>query len=213
MRVRAFASLAGLLLTSAAGLGQTAPTPAEATVSFHFEHVGMAVPVYTFTVHESGATEYQAGDTARTVRLAPEFAAHLFAEVKGNGGFRGGCNSKARNLADTGTKTLTFAPVGGPPTSCTYNFSDSKTVTELTDTFLGMEFTLEAGQKLEHDHRFDRLGLDEEMRYLVEAAKDGRATGLSMIAPALHSLVNDMALIERVRTSAGKLLEMASLGK
>jgi hypothetical protein len=51
------------------------------------------------------------------------------------------------------------------------------------------------------------------MSYLVDAARENRAQGLSLIAPVLLSLVNDPAVLERVRTAAGKLLEQGNLGK
>ena len=47
--------------------------------------------------------------------------------------------------------------------SCVYNYSDNKNVALLTDTFLGIAFTLDEGRKLDFLHRYDRLGLDAEM--------------------------------------------------
>ncbi len=62
-----------------------------------------------------------------------------------------------------GRKTLRYSGPDGEG-SCVYNFSENKNVVELTDLFQGIVRTLEVGRKLDFDHRFDRLGLDEETR-------------------------------------------------
>jgi hypothetical protein len=206
----------GLLLVGVGSAQEASkPVAASAEVSFHFERQGLTIPVYTLTVRENGEATFAEGDQvpAKALHLRPETVGRIFEQARALDGFRAGCNSRSKNLADTGAKTLTVSAPGAAPVSCTYNYSDNKAVSALTETFLALEFTIEEGQKLEHDHRFDRLGLDQDIRYLVEAAKENRAQGLAAIAPILKSLVDDTLVIERVRTAAGKLLEMASLGR
>jgi hypothetical protein len=189
------------------------------SLTFHFEHPGAPVPEYTFTVHQGGTRlSYALGadgnnPTPNGLYLKPELVDRLFQQVAASNRFHP-CESKVKNVANTGRKTLTYASgATGDSATCTYNFSENKAVTALTDIFFALEQTLEQGQKLEHDHRFDRLGLDQDMSYLVDAARENRAQGLSLIAPVLLSLVNDPAVLERVRTAAGKLLEQGNLGK
>lgn len=118
------------------------------------------------------------------------------------------CASKAKNIADTGTKTLAYRDAEGEG-ACTFNFSENKGAVQLTDLFQGIELTLEEGRALAFKHRFDRLGLDAEMEALVTAVADGRALELGNIAPTLRSIAGDTELIQRVRLRAGKLLDQA----
>jgi hypothetical protein len=46
------------------------------------------------------------------------------------------------------------------------------------------------------------------MNSLVAAVKDKNAIEVQTIAPTLQSIVNDGAVIERVRVAAGRLLQM-----
>jgi hypothetical protein len=122
------------------------------------------------------------------------------------------CDSKAKNLANTGKKTLTYAGPDGRG-SCVYNYSDNKNVTALTDMFLAIAFTMDEGRRLEFLHRYDRLGLDAEISSLAHEEKEGRAMELGTIAPTLSAIEGDTALIQRVRLQAGKLLEQSKEDK
>jgi hypothetical protein len=68
---------------------------------------------------------------------------------------------------------------------------------------------MDEGRRLEFLHRYDRLGLDAEMTAMEDSVKAGRALELNTIEPVLASIVKDMAVMERVRQRAAKLLEMA----
>ena len=61
------------------------------------------------------------------------------------------------------------------------------------------------------EQRFDRLGLDREMGFLVDAVKGGRALGRENIAPVLQGLADDTSLLDRVRTRARTLLQMSAM--
>jgi hypothetical protein len=122
------------------------------------------------------------------------------------------CEATAKNIANSGKKTLSYVGADGAG-SCTYNYSENKNVTTLTDTFLFIAFTLDEGRRLEFLHRYDRLGLDEEMTELVQAVKSGHALELETIAPVLTSIAGDAAVMQRVRSQATKLLEQAQSNK
>ncbi len=83
----------------------------------------------------------------------------------------------------------------------------------LTDTFLAIANTMDEGRKLEFLHRYDRLGLDEEMNFLTEQVEAGRALELETISATLSSLADDTALMQRVRLRAVQLLEKAKEGR
>jgi hypothetical protein len=226
--------IAALMFLGAASLalGQPAsptdpPAVLQGQVSFQFERAGLPVPRYMLEVHEDGTGRYQADESAsvpsqsssaaqyvggkhidRPITLSPVTVAKIFKQARALEHFNIACASKAKNIADTGKKTLTYVGADGQG-SCVYNYSDNKNVTSLSDMFLAIAFTMDEGRRLEFFHRYDRLGLDEEMTTLTHEADEGRALELGTIAPTLISIESDTALIQRVRLKAGKLLEQA----
>ncbi|MBB5058917.1 hypothetical protein HDF16_003640 [Granulicella aggregans] len=220
--VRSFAATF-LLLVPFAGLSQTQPTASE--VSFHFEHPGLPVPMFTLTVDETGTARYEAEEAAtsrgapdadppptqhisRTVTLSKAATEKIFANARALDRFNTACASKAKNIADTGSKTLHYSGYGGDG-SCTYNFSENKRVVVLTELFTGIARTLDVGRRLDFQHRFDRLGLDATIASLAEEVDAGRAVEVSVITPTLRSLADDGDLLQRVRQRAARLLQAA----
>ncbi len=223
-----------LLMLLAAAVAQAqdgvlASSPAgQARVSFTMDRAGVEVPHLAISVSADGSGTYEAiaapatlssryGAEAasaapesiqREVHLSGGGTAKVFAAARAAGLFRVACNSKAKNIADTGRKTLAYEGPEGSG-SCVYNFSENKAVTGLTEYFQGVAYTIDEGRRLEFRHRYDRLGLDQEMATLLAQADAGHAPELGTIAPVLESLVADEELLERVRLRARKLLERA----
>jgi len=204
---------------------QQAPPPQSETITFHFERPGLPVPVFTLTVHDDGSAVYQASvrpevpkyspyaatiaaqpntEVTTNVTLTPATTTKLFDEVRGTHNFANGCASKAKNIASSGKKTLTYGTA-----TCNYDYTEDKTIYALTSTFEAIAFTLDEGRKLENKHRYDRLALDPETEYLVNAVQAGNAVELATIAPTLRSLADDPQVLERVRMRAAKLLAQA----
>ena len=225
------AGLSGVLLLIPAILfaGQSvAPRPepvdnSPAEITFRFERAGLPVPQFTIQLFESGAARYEAeqaerpstitsvrGEPAqhidRTLMLSPGMAAKIFKTTRELNDFNIECTTKLKNIADTGKKTLSYTGPDGHG-SCVYNFSENKSVTMLTDTFLAIAFTLDEGRRLEFLHRYDRLGLDAEMITLSQEVDAGRALELGTIAPTLAAIADDMAVLQRVRMRATKMLQ------
>ncbi len=119
------------------------------------------------------------------------------------------CASKAKNIADTGKKTLTYTGADGSG-SCTYNYSEIKAIDMLADTFLAIAYTLDEGRTLAFLHRYDRLGLDAEMISFAQELEAGRAIELGTISPTLAAIADDTAVIQRVRLRAAKMLEQVA---
>jgi hypothetical protein len=202
-----------------------------ATITYQFERTvpGVSVPRYTVVLHEDGSGTYHAeeverrsADSAlqqvstkiidRPMMVSPEMTAKIFKTARELNRFNVFCGTKAKNLADTGKKTMNYAGSDGTG-SCTYNYSDDKNVMDLTDLFYGIVYTMDVGRKLDFERRFDRLGLDAEMIALEQAVKDKHALELGNIAPTLQRLASDPAMMQRVQTRAAKLLVMATDGK
>jgi hypothetical protein len=224
-------ALGFLLLCGSPGYGvaQTAQPVADVSigsqplVSFQFDRVGLDVPHFLLRVREDGTGSYQADQAARsstdssvrgesaqhvdrTITLSSATTSKIFATARTLNHFDFACASKAKNIADTGTKKLSYAGTDGAG-SCVYNFSENKSVVMLTDIFLGISYTMDEGRRLDFLHRYDRLGLDEEMNNLAEQVEAGRALELGTISATLASIADDNALMERVRLRAVKLLE------
>ena len=209
-----------------AGANSAAKQP---EVSFQMERAGVAVPRLTFEIHEDGTGNYHAEqvenyagrDTVhyaraenieRSLNLTPSTAAKIFKLARVLNHFQMQCDSTRKNIANTGKKTLSYTGPDGIG-SCVYNYSDNKDVTELTEIFLSIAFTLDEGRKLDFLHRYDRLGLDAETISLQEAAKGGRARELGTIAPTLNSIAQDPAVMERVRRRSADMLKRAGSGE
>ena len=221
-----------VLLFAAIAAACSAQTPAPATaaavlpeVSFNFERPGLQVPKYTIVVHEDGTGTYKAEEAPvsggasamgvrgtspgrtidRPMKFAPSTADTIFKTARSLDFFNITCPSKAKNIADTGKKTLSYSGSDGHG-SCTYNYSDNKSVTQLTEMFQAIAFTMDEGRKLDFLHRYDRLGLYSEMDTLIHEVEEKRAMELENISPSLTAIVADEALMQRVREKAAKLL-------
>jgi hypothetical protein len=210
----------------AAQTGAPAADPSatkHAEVSFQFDRTGLPVPRFTLRIREDGTGSYQAdqaetpatansmrGQAAqhidRPINLTRGTVAKVFKAARAANYFNVECASKAKNIADTGKKTLTYTGADGSG-SCTYNYSENKTIDTLTSTFQGISSTMDEGRRLEFLHKYDRLGLDAEMISLTEEAEAGRALELGTIAPTLAAIADDTAVIQRVRLRAQKMLE------
>lgn len=201
-----------------------APATSQPEVSFQFERPGLPVPKFTVVVHEDGTGTYRGeeapvsggpGSAAspgrsinRPMKFSPATAELIFKTARALDYFNIACASKAKNIADTGKKTLSYNGPDGHG-SCQYNYSENKSVSQLTETFQAIAFTMDEGRKLEFLHRYDRLGLYSEMDTLIHEIDEKRALEVGNIAPALTSIVADEALIQRVREKAARLLAQA----
>lgn len=192
---------------------------AQAQVTFTFDRKGLPVPNYRLTIQEDGTTVYEGEESysgaaaspvhpfRSAVRISPTTAAHLMATARKLDRFNTACASKAKNIADTGTKVLSYSAPDGTG-SCTYNFTENKEVQALTDTIQGITETMDRGRELDHLRRFDRLGLDAAITFLAQEVAEGHALELGTIAASLRSIAADHEVMERVRARASKLLAL-----
>ncbi len=226
--------VAAVLLTGTAsicGFAQVAARDAstQPTVTYQFDRTGLPVPRFTLVVREDGTGTYHAEETERRsadsalqqvslkqvdreLTLSPETSKKIFATARALQFFNTFCGTKAKNIADTGKKILTYAGADGAG-SCTYNYSDDKNVTALTETFYAIAYTMDVGRRLDFERRFDRLGLDAELIALEKAVQGKNAMELVNIAPTLQRIAGDAEMMQRVRTRAAKLLELDAVAK
>ena len=184
---------------------------------FGFEQAAQVVSRYEFNVYENGAGVYlerATGESAQKpdagIRVSPATLATIFAAKDAVSADR--CGTKMKNVADTGAKTLEYF-AGGVKSSCVFHYSDDAKVRDAAEAFMAMAETLQMGERLAHERRFDRLGLDATLDSLIDEVKGGRAIEVQNIAPVLQGIVGDERLMERVRSKAAHLMESASMAK
>lgn len=219
----------GIILTSTicaqvGGPADAGIKPSRPTISFDFTRdiPGVPVPKYTLTIRDDGSgsytgealpppTRYGPAQSAaplpfqRDLHLAAASTARIFDLASQLNHFNRDCASKAKNVADTGTKTITYSGPDGLG-SCTYNYTEVKELAALTALIQGITETLDEGRELDRLHRYDRLGLDAAMSFLVQEAADGHALDLETIGDSLRAIAGDSDVLARVRAKAATLL-------
>ncbi len=144
----------------------------------------------------------------RDIQVSTAYADHVFDSARRHRWFNEPCESHLK-VAFQGWKTLTYAGPQGKG-SCTFNYSKDKEIQSLGDSLVGVAETILEGARLEMLLQHDKLGLDAEMEYLTEAAGDGRAQQICAIRDTLERLVQDDAVLDRVRRRARMLLAQDS---
>ncbi len=210
----------------AAGSSAAAKPGSQPTVTYQFDRTGLPVPRFTLVVREDGTGTYHAEEVERRsadsvvqqvslkevdrpLTVSAETTAKIFATARALNYFNLFCGTKAKNIADTGKKTLTYAGADGAG-SCQYNYSDDKSVTALTEIFYAIAYTMDVGRRLDFERRFDRLGLDAELISLEKSVTEKNAMELGTIAPTLQRIAGDNEVMQRVRIRATKLLEQSA---
>jgi hypothetical protein len=184
-------------------------------VGFSFEPRPEAkMPVYSIALAVSGNGRYREGDEqpGRVMTASDATMATLLA-VR-NRVVPGTCETHHSNIAKTGRKTLTVymdGPGEGAKVACEFEYSDDARLNAAVAAYQAMAESMQFGTRLEHAHRFDRLGLDAEMDALIAENKAGRAIELQNIAATLQSIEDDERVMERVRVKAGRLLQAAGV--
>lgn len=135
----------------------------------------------------------------------------IFALAREAHDFNLACASKIRNIADTGKKTISYKGPDGEG-SCTFNYSENKSVAQLADMFFAIAATMDEGRYLDHLHRYDRLGLDAALDVLAQEVAAGRAVELGSIEATLRSIATDTEVMQRARARANVLLTQAGTG-
>lgn len=199
--------------------GQSAP---HATVVTEFTNPAVIPSHWTLTLYRDGSGHFRsergeskptestgldAPDIDRGISVTPEFAEQVFQTAWGHRWFNEECESHMK-VAFQGWKKISYAGPDGKG-SCTFNYSKNKEIQALAESLTGVAETLIEGARLESLLQHDRLGLDKEMEFFCEAAKDGRMRQVGAIREILERLEGDPAVLDRVRKRARTLLAQA----
>jgi hypothetical protein len=196
--------------------------PALPTITFDRVWEAYKPQNVTITVQSTGSTRYvsrnpftppdQAGadpDYLLDFTLSSRNQKKLFDDAREANYFNGDFSYKKHAVASTGKKTLTYSdPVRHFTT--TYDYSENKAIEEITNLFSGISNTIEHGRKLVYLHRFDKLGLEDELKGMENAAESHNLAELQIIAPTLKSIADDATVLNIARRRAKKLLAKAN---
>jgi len=211
-RVSLFACLTLCCLVSAHSQQTVVPT-----VTFTCDFPHSEPDHYVISVAGDGSASYDsdgklspesaAGDPFHSdFTASPAARTRVFDLAKRAHYFEGQIDSKNKNLASTGTKTLTYRDAQ-KSTSATYNYSPVPSIQELTAFFQALSTTLEFGHRLDYYLRYQKLALDEELKKMEEMSNSGELEEISAMAPVLQRIVDDPAVIKVVRARAQRLLQ------
>jgi hypothetical protein len=178
------------------------------------------------TVQSTGATRYlsrnplkppdQAGpdpDYMLEFTMSAGNRDKLFRYAREANYFNGDFSFKKHAVSSTGKKTLTYAD-HVRHFETIYDYSENKAVAAITDIFMGLSSTIEHGRKLQFLRRFDKLGLEAELKAMEQAAANHNLAELQIIAPTLETIANDATVLNIARQRAKRLLaKSASEGK
>jgi hypothetical protein len=198
-----------------------APAQQSPTVTFTCDFPGSEPDHYVISVSDDGNAWYESDS-----KLSPESApsdpsrsdfttsqtsrTRVFDLAKRAHYFEGQIDSKNKNLAFTGIKTLTYKDAQ-KSTRVSYNYSPVPSVQELTAFFQTLSTTLEFGHRLEYYLHYQKLALDEELKRMEGMSNSNGLEEISSIAPVLQKIADDPSVIKVVRARAQRLLQVARI--
>lgn len=206
-----------LLASVCAPAQQSAGPPQAPTVVFKLSwDKGLPWSDYLFTIDENGATHFkgtgnplQSGDNdtfERDFTMSEANLQEVFRLAKAADYFQGQFETKVKNVAKTGAKTLEFHSPS-LDTSTTYNYSSNPNIQQLTKLFQSIATTIDYGRKLSYQYRFDKLGMDTRLKELVDLHANGMADELQAIEPILRKIADDDGMMHMARIQAKQLLK------
>ena len=211
--------LLAALISAQAPAQARKPDQVSATPSITFERIweDFTPQSVTITVSADGAAKYSSrtpGKNDDTDEFHTEFTmSHdrcdkLFRYATEANYFQGDFTFKKHAVASTGKKTLTYVDASRHFTT-SYDYSEHKAIQEITSIFMGISNTIEHGRKLQFLRRFDKLGLESELKAMEDAAESHSLVEIQLIAPTLESIAEDHAILNIARQRANRLLAKA----
>jgi hypothetical protein len=216
---RRFQILCLLIFSSLLACSQTAPAPA--VITFTLDFPASQPERYSIRVQSDGSSHYQSSgrlsaDSDQTdsfdlgFTVTAETRQRIFELAAKAGYFQKDVDSHHKGLAFTGKKTLTYQDARRRGES-TYNYSSNPAVEDLTSLMQNLSATLEFGHRLQYDHHYQKLALDEELKRMEEMVRGNSLAEVAAIQPILDQIVADPSVINVTRARAQRLLERAGV--
>jgi hypothetical protein len=216
---RLFQILCLLIVSSLLADSQTAPAPA--VVTFTLDFPASQPEHYSIRVQSDGSARYQSSgrlsDDSDQIdsfdldfTVVAETRQRIFELAARAGYFQKDVDSHHKGLAFTGKKTLSYQGARRSG-EATYNYSSNPAVQDLTSLMQNLSATLEFGHRLQYDHHYQKLALDEELKRMEEMARGNQLAEVTAIQPILDRIIADTSVINVTRARAQRLLERAGV--
>lgn len=187
------------------------------TVRFSFENPNVTPATYEISVDATGDAEYFSRDEGsadsdglrRHFQVSKATRDRIFTLTEALRQFRGDYDFKKHRVAFSGNKTFTYME-GAEEYSTHFNWSENKDITELAALFEGMASTLHGEFELIRLRKFDRLGLDAQLKHMEEQAKSGWLKEIGAISKVLNEIKSDPKVMGMARARADRLLKLAN---
>jgi hypothetical protein len=194
----------------------TARQPALPIVSFDFLLEGSAPPHYSIAVEPDGKATYRSDEVTAGAAPQPDVQQFLVSDSTRSRifdlaaalqCFHGQFEYRGGRVANMGAKTLkcTWAD---RESQTTYNYSTNPQLQELTTLFQNMSNTMEHARRLDYLHRYEKLGLEAELKFMEEQEKNKVLGELQAVAPQLERIFNDSSILNVTRRRAERLLQV-----
>jgi hypothetical protein len=191
-----------------------------ATITFTLDFPASQPEHYSIRALSDGAGHYESrdrisADSGEADRFELEFTVgpdtrqKIFDLAARAGYFQKDIDSHHKGLAFTGKKTLAYKDAQRSG-ECTYNYSSNPAVQELTTLLEGLAATLEFGHRLQYDHRYQKLALDEELKRLEQMAAENQVVEVGAIRTILDEIIADASVMNLARARAQRLLQAAA---
>ncbi|PYX79566.1 MAG: hypothetical protein DMG70_27360 [Acidobacteria bacterium] len=200
--------------------GLAAPAQKAATITFTLDFPGSIPDHYSITVDSSGHASYISGGKRNADSDSDDFhydftisdwnRARIF-DLASRARYFAGDINYAKRVASTGTKTLSYKD-DERSTHTTYNYTTNQPVQHLTTIFQNISTTLEFAQRLQFEHKYQKLALDEELKRMEEAAQQSSLEEIQAVAPILKQILADSSVINVTRARAEHLLAKTGTG-
>lgn len=216
--MRIVAVVMGVVLAGCAFAQNSGAAAIGAHIRFTVEDPQIQPQAYTLDINEDGSGTYTATYTdpvggnlsvqqvKQAIHIQGPLVSRLFQTARKDHFFDSKCADKHKHVAFTGKKTLAYAGPDGSG-SCTFNYSRERDLNQIASDLVAVGYTLKVGKRLQQEHRYDRLSLEDELVGLQEAMRDGRALEPENIAPELEAIAKDNAVMNLARARARSLLE------
>jgi hypothetical protein len=196
-------------------------TEAPAVVTFTIDFPTSQPEHYSIRVQSDGLARYQSSgrrspDSDETdsfdldFTVAAETRQRIFELAAKAGYFQKDVDSHHKDLAFTGKKTLAYKDARRSGES-TYNYSLKPAVQDMTSLMQSLSATLEFGHRLQYDHQYQKLALDEELKRMEGLARSNELIEVAAIQPILDQIIADQSVINVTRARAQRLLERAGV--
>ncbi len=196
---------------------RTPNDPPAPIISFEYTLDGANPPHYGLTVEAGGRAAYRSDDEVpvKGVESGTPFlvkflisratADRIFDLAKTLNYFQGDFEYRGGKIANMGAKTLTFKN-GEIYHSTSYNYSQNQNLQQLTTLFQGIANALEYRRRLERLYRYDKLGLDGELKAMEDDLKRNYIAELQVDESILKQIVGDSSVMNITRHRAESIL-------